>query len=79
MASHADAAHAWLNYIMRGDVFWLTLIDYTYINPNKAALEFAKANHTDVLVLMSIPRSPIRLPRQSPMGTSFRMSVTRPH
>jgi spermidine/putrescine-binding protein len=47
-AAHADAAYAWLNYIMQGDVFWLTLIDYTYINPNKAALEFAKANHTDV-------------------------------
>lgn len=47
-AAHADAAYAWMNYIMQGDVFWLTLIDYTYINPNKAALEFAKANHADV-------------------------------
>lgn len=47
-ASHADAAYAWLNYTMQGDVFWLTLIDYTYTNPNKAALEFAKANHPDV-------------------------------
>jgi spermidine/putrescine-binding protein len=47
-AAHADAAYAWMNYIMQGDVFWLTLIDYTYINPNKAALDFAKANHTDV-------------------------------
>ena len=47
-AAHADAAYAWLNYIMQGDVFWLTLIDYTYTNPNKAALEFAKANHPDV-------------------------------
>lgn len=47
-AAHADAAYAWMNYIMQGDVFWLTLIDYTYINPNKAALEFAAANHADV-------------------------------
>lgn len=47
-AAHADAAYAWLNYIMQGDVFWLTLIDYTYTNPNKAALEFAKANHPDI-------------------------------
>lgn len=47
-AAHADAAYAWLNYIAQGDVFWLTLIDYTYTNPNKAALEFAKANHPDV-------------------------------
>ena len=47
-AAHADAAYAWLNYIMQGDVFWLTLVDYTYTNPNKAALEFAKANHPDV-------------------------------
>jgi spermidine/putrescine-binding protein len=47
-AAHADAAYAWLNYTMQGDVFWLTLIDYTYTNPNKAALEFAKENHPDV-------------------------------
>ncbi len=47
-AAHTDAAYAWMNYIAQGDVFWLTLIDYTYTNPNKAALEFAKANHTDV-------------------------------
>lgn len=47
-AAHADAAYAWMNYTMQGDVFWLTLIDYTYTNPNKAALEFAKANHPDV-------------------------------
>ncbi|NWG08482.1 MAG: spermidine/putrescine ABC transporter substrate-binding protein [Chloroflexi bacterium] len=47
-AAHVDAVYAWLNYTMQADVFWLTLIDYTYINPNKAALEFAKANHADV-------------------------------
>jgi spermidine/putrescine-binding protein len=47
-ASHADAAYAWLNYINQGDVFWLTLVDYTYINPNKAALEYAKENQSEV-------------------------------
>lgn len=47
-ASHADAAYAWLNYIMQGNVFWLLLQDYPYLNPNTAALEFAKANHPDV-------------------------------
>jgi spermidine/putrescine-binding protein len=47
-ASHADAAYAWLNYIMQGDVFWLTLRDYTYINANKAALEYAKENQPDI-------------------------------
>ncbi len=47
-ASHADAAYAWLNYIAQGDVFWLTLRDYTYINPNNAALEYAKENQPDI-------------------------------
>ena len=47
-ASHTDAAYAWLNYIMQGDVFWLTLRDYTYTNPNKAALEYAKENQPEL-------------------------------
>jgi spermidine/putrescine-binding protein len=59
-AGHPDAAYAWLNYTMQGDVFWLTLIDYTYTNPNKAALEFAKANHPDVY--KSYADSPITNP-----------------
>jgi hypothetical protein len=33
---------------MQGDVSWLTLVDYPYTNPNRTALEFARANHTDV-------------------------------
>jgi spermidine/putrescine-binding protein len=41
-APHPDAAYAWLNYTMQGDVFWLMLRDFPYINPNKAALEYAK-------------------------------------
>ena len=47
-AAHVDAAYAWMNYINQGDVFWLTLIDFTYTNPNKAALEYAKENHPEV-------------------------------
>ena len=59
-AAHADAAYAWMNYIMQGDVFWLTLQDYTYTNPNKAALEFAKENHPDLY--SSYADSPITNP-----------------
>lgn len=47
-APHADAAYAWMNYSMQGDVFWLTLRDFQYTNPNKAALEYAKANQVEV-------------------------------
>ncbi|MEJ5240508.1 MAG: spermidine/putrescine ABC transporter substrate-binding protein [Anaerolineales bacterium] len=47
-APHPDAAYAWMNYTMQGNMFWLMLRDFPYINPNKAALEFAKANHPDI-------------------------------
>jgi spermidine/putrescine transport system substrate-binding protein len=47
-APHPDASYAWFNYLLQGDVFWLTLVDYPYTNPNQAALDFAKANHSDV-------------------------------
>jgi spermidine/putrescine-binding protein len=47
-APHPDAAYAWFNYLLQGDVNWLTLVDYPYTNPNKAALDFAKENHPDV-------------------------------
>ena len=47
-ASHTDAIYAWLNYTMQGDVFWLTIRDFQYTNPNKAALEYAQANQPDV-------------------------------
>ncbi len=47
-APHPDAAYAWLNYLLQGDTNWLTLVDYPYTNPNKAALEYAKANQTEV-------------------------------
>ncbi|HEY2980981.1 MAG TPA: spermidine/putrescine ABC transporter substrate-binding protein [Anaerolineales bacterium] len=47
-APHADAAYAWLNYTMQGDIFWMMLRDFPYTNPNKAALEYAKTNYADI-------------------------------
>ncbi len=47
-APHADAAYAWINYTMQGDMFWLMLRDFPYTNPNKAALDFAQANQPDL-------------------------------
>lgn len=43
-APHLDAAYAWLNYTMQGDVFWLMLRDFPFTNPNLAALDYAKSN-----------------------------------
>jgi len=47
-APHADAAYAWLNYTMQGDVFWMMLRDFPYTQPNKAALDYAKGNQMKV-------------------------------
>ena len=47
-APHLDAAYAWLNYTLQGDVFWKMLDEFPYTNPNKAALEFAKTNHPEL-------------------------------
>ena len=47
-APHPDAAYAWLNYSLQGDLFWLMLRDFPYTNPNNAALEYAKANQPDI-------------------------------
>lgn len=47
-APHVDAAYAWLNYTMQGNLFYLMLRDFPYLNPNLAALEFAKENHPDL-------------------------------
>ena len=47
-APHLDAAYAWINYTMQGDLFYLMLRDFPYLNPDTAALSFAKANHTDL-------------------------------
>jgi spermidine/putrescine transport system substrate-binding protein len=43
-AEHKDAAYAWLNYTMQGDVFWMMLTNFPYTNPNNAALAYAKNN-----------------------------------
>ena len=48
-APHPDAAYAWLNYINQGNVFWMIIRDWPYINPNRAALDFAKGNPMKVL------------------------------
>ena len=47
-APHPDAAYAWLNYSMQGNLFWLMLRDFPYTNPSKAALDYAQANQTDI-------------------------------
>jgi spermidine/putrescine-binding protein len=47
-APHADAAYAWLNYTMQGDMFWMMLTNFPYTNPNDAALNYAKDNPMQV-------------------------------
>jgi spermidine/putrescine-binding protein len=47
-APHLDAAYAWINYTMQGNLFYLMLRDFPYLNPDTAALEFAKANFPDL-------------------------------
>ncbi len=47
-APHLDAAYAWINYTMQGNLFYLMLRDFPYLNPDMAALEFAKANFPDL-------------------------------
>ena len=47
-APHLDAAYAWVNYIEQGDMFWMMLRDFPYTVPNKAALDYAKENQTEL-------------------------------
>jgi spermidine/putrescine-binding protein len=47
-APHPDAAYAWLNYINQPDLFWTTLRDFPYNNPNLAALQYAQENQPDL-------------------------------
>lgn len=47
-APHADAAYAWLNYTMQGNIFWMMLRDFPYTNPNQAALDYAMANQKEL-------------------------------
>jgi spermidine/putrescine-binding protein len=43
-APNLDAAYAWINYTLQPDLFWLMLRDFPYINPNVAALEYARTS-----------------------------------
>lgn len=47
-APHPDAAYAWLNYSLQGDVFWKMLEEFPYTMPNQAALDYAKENQPDL-------------------------------
>jgi spermidine/putrescine-binding protein len=47
-APHLDAAYAWINYTMQGNLFYLMLRDFPYLNPDKAALEYARVNAPDL-------------------------------
>lgn len=47
-APHLDAAYAWINYTMQGNMFWLMLRDFPYVNPSIAALNYAKDNEPDL-------------------------------
>ncbi len=47
-APHSDAAYAWISYTMQGNMFWMMLRDFPYINPSQAALDYAKDNQTDL-------------------------------
>ena len=47
-ASHLDATYAWINYTSQGNLFWLMLRDFPYVVPNKAALDYAKDNQTEL-------------------------------
>jgi spermidine/putrescine-binding protein len=47
-APHPDAAYAWISYTSQGSLFWLMLRDFPYIVPNKAALDYAQANETEL-------------------------------
>jgi len=47
-APNLDAAYAWLNYSLQGDLFWQMLEEFPYTNPNLAALAFARENHPEL-------------------------------
>jgi spermidine/putrescine-binding protein len=47
-APHVDAAYAWINYLLQGDVAWLPMRDYPYTIANAAALEYARENQPEL-------------------------------
>jgi spermidine/putrescine-binding protein len=68
-ASHIDAVYAWLNYTMQGDVFWLTIRDFQYTNPNGAAIAYARENQPEVYAAYA--DSPITNPPADVVGKGF--------
>lgn len=70
-APHLDAAYAWINYTMQGDMFYLMLRDFPYLNPDTAALEYAKANHPDLYE--PFMNSPITNPPAEVVTSGHRM------
>lgn len=47
-APHADAAYAFLNYSLQGDIFWKMLEEFPYTMPNQAALDYAQENQPEL-------------------------------
>jgi spermidine/putrescine-binding protein len=47
-AEHIEAAYAFLNYSMQGNVFWVTLRDFPYVVPNLAALDYARIHQAPI-------------------------------
>ena len=47
-APHPDAAYAWLNYINQPELFWMTMRDFPYVNPNQASLAYAQASQPEL-------------------------------
>ncbi len=72
-ASHLDAAYAWLNYSYQPDVFWLMLRDFAYINPDKAALDYAKGSNLSIPGADGNPTTPAKL-----YETYINSSITNP-
>lgn len=68
-AVNVDAAYAWLSYTMQGDVFWLTIRDFQYTNPNTAAIEYAKTNQPEVYAAYA--DSPITNPPAEAIAKGF--------
>jgi spermidine/putrescine transport system substrate-binding protein len=60
-APHLDAAYAWLNYSYQPDIFWLMLRDFAYINPDKAALDFAENSSMEIPDANGNPTTPAQL------------------
>ncbi|MGL4651077.1 MAG: polyamine ABC transporter substrate-binding protein [Caldilineaceae bacterium] len=47
-APNPDAAYAWINYINQPELFWTTMRDFPYLNPNQASIDWAQANQPEL-------------------------------